>query len=112
MLELVRLYHEHGLTLTAGSDLPNQFVVPGLSLHQELELLAQTGLPALTVLRMATRNGAEALGALDRIGTAEVGKLADLVVLSADPLADIRNTRRIEAVVRHGRLFRPWDLMA
>jgi imidazolonepropionase-like amidohydrolase len=101
--ELVRRYHREGVLLSTGSDLPQPWTIPGVSLHEEMELLVAAGIPTIDVLTMATRNGAEALGLLPDLGTVEVGKVADLVILGADPLADIRNTRRIELVVRRGR---------
>jgi imidazolonepropionase-like amidohydrolase len=104
LIQLVKLYHDSGVKLLAGSDLPNPWVVPGASLHQELELLASAGIPPLDVLKLATRNGAEALGLLDELGTLEVGKRADMVLLSANPAADIGATRRIEAVIQNGRV--------
>ena len=70
-----------------------------------MALLVGAGIPALQVLKMATRNGAEALGVLDSLGAVAVGKRADLVLLSADPVTDIRNTRRIELVMRGGREY-------
>jgi imidazolonepropionase-like amidohydrolase len=109
---LVRRYHQGGVLLAAGSDTPQAWTVPGVSLHEELELLVEAGIPPLEVLRIATRNGAEALGLLDRVGTVEAGKRADLLILSADPVADVRNTRRIERVVQGGRLLRPAALLA
>jgi len=105
MEALVRRYHEGGVLLAAGSDLPNAWTIPGVSLHEEMELLVQAGIPAPEVIRIATRNGAEALGLLDELGTVEVGKHADLLVLTADPTADIRNTRSIEAVIQGGRVL-------
>jgi imidazolonepropionase-like amidohydrolase len=111
LAELVRRYHEAGVLLSAGSDLPNAWVIPGVSLHQELELLVEAGIPADEVLQIATRNAAAALGILDETGTVEPGKRADLVVLNADPIADIRNTRRIELVIQEGRLLRPAHLL-
>jgi imidazolonepropionase-like amidohydrolase len=106
LLELTRRYHEGGMLLTVGSDLPNQWVVPGWSLHREMQLLVEAGIPAAEVLQMATRNGAMALGLTDR-GTIERGKLADLVVLCADPLADIGNTMRLESVWQGGVRIAP-----
>ncbi len=103
MLALTRRLYEGGVLLTAGSDVTNAWVIPGESLHQELELLVEAGIPPLQVLRIATRNGAEALGILDDAGTLEPGKRADLVLLDADPLADVRNTRSIRAVMQGGR---------
>jgi imidazolonepropionase-like amidohydrolase len=102
LLELVKLYHGRGVTLLAGSDLPNPWVIPGISFHQELALLAEAGIPPRDILRIATHNGAEALGILGDAGTLEPGKRADVIVLSADPLADIRNTRGIEKVMQGG----------
>jgi imidazolonepropionase-like amidohydrolase len=69
-----------------------------------MELLVDAGIPPLQVLKLATHNGAEALGLLDTVGTITVGKQADLVLLSADPVRDIRNTRHIEAVIEAGRI--------
>lgn len=94
-----------GVKLLAGTDTPQPFVFPGFSLHEELELLVRAGLTPLEALRTATLNPAEFLGALDSLGTVAQGKVADLVLLDADPLADIRNTRRISAVIANGRLF-------
>jgi imidazolonepropionase-like amidohydrolase len=102
LLELVRVYEEEGVPLLAGSDLPNPWVVPGAGLHRELELLVSAGLSPLRVLTIATGSAAAAFG-WDDAGTLEPGKRADFVVLEADPLDDIRNTRRIEAVYVSGR---------
>jgi beta-lactamase class D/imidazolonepropionase-like amidohydrolase len=108
--EMIRRYHGAGVLLAAGSDLPNAWTIPGVSLHEELELLADAGIPPLEVLTIATRNGAEVLGLLDETGTVEPGKRADLLVLAADPSLDIRNTRTIELVIQGGRLVEPLDL--
>jgi hypothetical protein len=112
VLRLVRRYHEAGVPLCAGSDVPNPWVVPGAGLHDELELLVSAGLPPLDVLRLATLNGAEAMGLLAERGTIEPGKAADLVVLAADPVADIRNTRTIRMVIQDGRMLDPAALIA
>ncbi len=110
MLELVKRYHGAGALLTTGSDFPNPLVIPGASLHDEMELLVQAGIPPAEVVRIATRNGAEALGLLSEAGTVAVGKRADLVVLDADPTADIANIRRIETVFLGGREYSPGEL--
>lgn len=94
-----------GVKLLAGTDTPQPFVYPGFSLHEELALLVQSGLTPLEALRTATYNAADYLGALDSLGTVTTGKIADLVLLDADPLVDIRNTHRISAVIANGRLF-------
>jgi imidazolonepropionase-like amidohydrolase len=85
-------------------------LVPGLSLHEELALLVEAGLTPLEAVRTATVNPAKVLGMADSLGTIEADKLADLVLLDANPLADIANTWRIRAVVANGRLYRRADL--
>lgn len=102
----IRNYKQLGGRIAAGTDTPNQFVVPGSSLHRELELYVAAGLTPAVALRTATADAAELLGVAERTGTIDVGKDADLVLLDGDPLADIRNTRRIVAVVRGGVIVR------
>lgn len=109
-VENTRLLHEAGVVLLAATDVGIPMLVPGLSLHEELVLLTEAGLTPLEALRTATLNPAGVLGMADSVGTIEVGKLADLVLLDANPLADITNTRRIRAVVADGRLYRRADL--
>jgi imidazolonepropionase-like amidohydrolase len=92
-----------GVHLLAGTDTGDPYVVPGFALHDELRLLVEAGLSPLVAIRSATLEPALALGVSATMGSIESGKVADLVILSADPLADIRNTRRIAAVVLHGR---------
>ena len=94
-----------GVGLLAGTDAPRAFVYPGFSLHEELALLVRSGLTPLEALRTATYNPASFLGALDSLGTIGEGKIADLVLLDADPLEDIGNTKRISAVIANGRVF-------
>lgn len=108
--ENARLLHEAGVVLLAGSDVGIPAVVPGISLHEELVLLVEAGLTPLEALRTATLNPARVLGRSDSLGSIEAGKLADLVLLDADPLAAIANTQRIRAVVADGRLYRRADL--
>ena len=91
--------------MLAGSDSPNPFVYPGFSLHDELGLLVRAGLTPAQALRTATINPATFLGVTDSLGTVAPGKVADLVLLDANPLADIANTKRIRAVIQGGRLL-------
>jgi imidazolonepropionase-like amidohydrolase len=105
--ELTGLLQRAGVPLLAGTDTPEPFVPPGFSLHQELELLVQSGLSPAAALAAATINNARALNQQDRLGTVAAGKLADIVILNADPTVDIRNTRRIHAVVRGGMICDP-----
>lgn len=107
VLAIARAYHERGVRLGAGSDVGNSWMTPGVSLHHELGLFQEAGIPPLEVLCLATRNGAEALGLAGELGTIEPGKRADLVVLRADPSVDIRATRAIVAVIQGGRRVEP-----
>jgi imidazolonepropionase-like amidohydrolase len=102
--------HRAGVPLLAGSDIGNPFVFPGFSLHDELELFVQAGLSPLEALQAATLNPARYLGLTGSLGTIEEGKLADLVLLDANPLEDIGHTRRIAAVVTNGR-YLPRDVL-
>lgn len=105
-----RLMHRVGIPMLAGTDVNDlfglhQFLTPGISLHDELALFVQIGMTPLEALRTATINPAQYWRATDSLGTVESGKLADLVLLDADPLVDIHNTTRIHAVVANGRYF-------
>jgi imidazolonepropionase-like amidohydrolase len=108
--EIVGMAAEEGVPMLAGTDTPNAFVVPGFSLHDEMELLVESGLLPLEALQAATINPARFLGAADSLGTVEAGKMADLVLLEANPLEDIRHTQRISAVVLDGQLLRRDEL--
>jgi hypothetical protein len=108
---MVRRYHEAGLRLTVGTDAPTPWIVPGPSLHEEMRLLVDAGIPPADVLRMATHDAALGLRRESEIGSVRPGLRADLVVLARDPLADIRNTRSIELVVQGGVVLRPQDLL-
>ncbi|HZW50280.1 MAG TPA: amidohydrolase family protein, partial [Rudaea sp.] len=107
---VVRILHAAGVTVLAGTDSPMPRGYPGYALHDELELLAGCGLSSAQVLRAATLGATELLGIEASSGTVEVGKRADLVLLDANPLADVRNLRRIRAVVLGGRLLTGSDL--
>jgi hypothetical protein len=111
-LALVADLHRAGVLLTVGSDTMNPWMTPGVATHRELELLALAGIPPAEVLSIATRNGAEALGVLHLTGTVEPGKAADLLLLRADPLADVANLREIELVLRAGVPLEPEALLA
>lgn len=106
-LQLVRKMNEAGVPIMAGTDstylMPNLYY--GFSLHEELQLLVKAGLSPLQALQAATINPARYLENENKQGTVEVGKLADLVLLDANPLADIRNTTQIHAVVMNGHLI-------
>jgi imidazolonepropionase-like amidohydrolase len=109
-LQNVRLLNEAGVLLLAGTDVGVPLQVPGISLHVELERLVEAGLSPLEALQTATLNPARVLRMADSLGSIGPGKLADLVLLEANPLDNIRNTQRIRAVVADGRLYRRADL--
>jgi imidazolonepropionase-like amidohydrolase len=94
-----------GVKILAGTDTAAPFVYPGFSLHQELALLVQAGLTPMQALQSATSRAAEFMGKNATQGTIEKGKVADLLLLDADPLADIHNTSRIRGVVVRGKMF-------
>lgn len=100
---LLRVHHA-GITIAAGSDAGNIGSLHGPGLHRELELMASAGLTPAQVLVAATRGSAEVTGRGDEIGRLKPGMLADLVVLNANPLADIRNTRHMVMVMKGGQV--------
>jgi imidazolonepropionase-like amidohydrolase len=105
LLALVKLMYDRGVLLTAGTDTPFPWIIPGVSFHEELRLLAEAGIPIPAVLRMATINAGLALK--QNIGSVEPGREADLVILTANPLLSLQNTERIEFVIKAGQLYRP-----
>lgn len=109
--ELTGKLYRAGVPLLAGTDAPEPQVTPGFSLHQELEMLVESGLPPAAALKAATLNNATALRQEKVLGTIAPGKLADIVLLSANPLEDIRHTRRIDLVVRAGLVCRPGEVL-
>jgi imidazolonepropionase-like amidohydrolase len=109
-LELVDAMRRAGVPFMAGSDGPDPYVFPGFSLHDELELLVKSGFNTTQALQAATFNPALFLGKLDKYGVVEKGHVADLVLLDADPLEDVRNTRKIAAVVLNGQYYPKEDL--
>lgn len=104
-LEIGRIMHRAGVKFLAGTDLANPYIFPGFSLHDELANLVGIGMTPLEALRAATLGPARFLGMTDSLGTVATGQVADLVVLEANPLEDIRSVGRIHAVVANGRLI-------
>lgn len=102
-LASVRAMYEAGVGLLAGTDVGNPYCFPGFGIHDELELLVEAGLTPMQALCTATRDAGRFMEM--NVGTVTAGKAADLVVLDADPLADIRNTRRVDSVITRGRLI-------
>lgn len=103
-LSLVQRLYKAGVPIGAGTDTPIGSALPGYSLHTELERLVDAGLPPREALKAATVRPAEFFGIEDQMGNLAVGQAADLVLLDANPLVDIRNTRRINTVISRGRV--------
>ncbi|MGH9752966.1 MAG: amidohydrolase family protein [Blastocatellia bacterium] len=111
-LQIVGEMRRAGVELLAGTDVLNPYCFPGFSLHDELALLVKAGLTPMEALQAATRNPARYLGLLDSLGTVEKGKIADLVLLEANPLAEISNTQKINAVIVGGKLIAKSEIEA
>ena len=104
-LRIVGKMNAAGVPIMAGTDTAAPFVFPGSSLHEELALLVEAGLTPMQALQAATKYPAEFLGKLQSQGTVEQGKVADLVLLDANPVDDIHNTQKILAVILRGKLL-------
>jgi imidazolonepropionase-like amidohydrolase len=110
-LEVVQLLYKAGVPFLAGTDTPpGVFVFPGFSLHEELQRFVAAGFTPLEALQTATLNPVRFLGMEDQLGTIEKGKLADLVLLNANPLENISNTQKIAAVIVNGHYYSGKDL--
>ena len=110
--DIVRQMRDAGVHLLAGTDTGAPFLFPGSVLHDELALLVSAGLTPMEALQSATKNPADFLGQSQLAGTIERGKFADLLLLDANPLDDIHNTRKISGVIVRGRLLNLRDLDA
>ena len=104
VLRLTKMMYDGGVKILSGTDLPNFGLIPGQSLHHELELLQETGISPSDIVRIATANGAQALGILDKVGTIQAGKEANMVILASNPMVNISNTKKIEAIINEGKL--------
>src|ERR1700719_3026857 len=105
-LQMVGAQHRAGVPFLAGTDTaPGVYIMPGFSLHDELANFVEAGFTPMESLQTATSNPAKFLGMESSYGSVETGKIADLVLLSANPLDDIHNTRKITLVIANGRLF-------
>jgi imidazolonepropionase-like amidohydrolase len=109
-LEVVREMKRAGVPILAGTD--GAYPQGGESLHGELELLVQAGLTPLEALQSATRDAAQFMGVSKGVGTVEQGKVGDLVLLDANPLENISNTRRIDGVFLQGQFLSKNELLA
>jgi imidazolonepropionase-like amidohydrolase len=105
VLANLKRMQEAGAIVAVGTDAGNIGTLHGPSLHREFELMAEAGLTPMQIIVDATRNAARVFSPNPQVGTVESGKLADLVILDADPLADIGNARRIDKVIKGGHVF-------
>src|SRR5712692_1499468 len=105
-LQMVGALHHAGVQFMAGTDTaPGVYIMPGFSLHDELANFVEAGFTPMESLQTATSNPAKFLGMESSYGSVEAGKIADLVLLAANPLQDIHNTQKITAVIATGRLY-------
>ncbi|HEU4562621.1 MAG TPA: amidohydrolase family protein, partial [Longimicrobium sp.] len=102
-LAVLKALSDGGVRVLMGTDAPQQFSVPGFSLHRELQRMAAAGMSPHDILATGTRNVGEYFRAQDRFGTIAAGQRADLVLLDADPLATVANLSRIGGVMVNGR---------
>jgi imidazolonepropionase-like amidohydrolase len=102
---LVAQMQQAGVKILAGTDSPAPYVFPGFALHEELAMLVEAGLTPMEALETATSGAAKFLGQDEVSGTIAPGKYADLLLLDANPLDNIRNTEKIRAVVLRGKLL-------
>ncbi len=105
MQQVVAELHKTGVTLICGTDLANPYVFAGIAVHEEMAFFQEAGIPTADVLRSATITPATFFGVAKRLGTVEVGKTASLVLVSANPLTDVRNALRIEGVFLRGKHY-------
>lgn len=105
MLDMTGRIHDSGIEIMAGTDCPIFFLTPGRSLHQELAMLVEAGLSPLEAIKAATINPAKYFNLQNELGAIKIDQWADLVILNANPLEDINNTKRINAVVKQGKYF-------
>ena len=103
VLAQIKLMKKAGIRFLAGTDYDNPYLYPGFSLHDELALFVEAGFTPMEALQTATVNPAKFLGTTDSLGTIEKGKIADMILLNADPLTDINNTKHIQAVFVNGK---------
>jgi imidazolonepropionase-like amidohydrolase len=110
-MENLKRLQEAGVTIAMGTDAGNIGTLHGPSIHREMKMMMESGLTPLEVLRSATVNGARALGLAEQAGEVEAGRLADLVILDADPLEDIGNLTKVYRTIKGGVVYDPEALM-
>jgi len=99
---VVNLMNKNGINFMAGTDTPIYFLTPGLSLHKEIQILVKSGLSNIEALKSSTYNPSKYFGLQHKLGSIKEGQIADLVILSENPLKNIENTKSIEVVIKNG----------
>ena len=103
-IEDIKRIAEKGINMVVGTDTGNDFIFPGYSLHEEMQILEMGGIDQMTILKMATLNAATMLDAQDSLGSIEIGKKADLLLLNKNPLESISNALEIQKVIKNGKI--------
>ncbi|MEP5613899.1 MAG: amidohydrolase family protein [Cyclobacteriaceae bacterium] len=101
-LEEIKVLNENGVNMVLGTDTGNTFIFTGYSLHEEMQIMEMGGIEPLEIIKMGTLNAAKMMSAQDSLGSIESGKLADLILLNANPLAAIGNSLNINTVIKNG----------
>ncbi len=111
---LTKSLSDSGVKLLAGSDSGayNSYTYPGISLHRELEVMVETGMSPLKALQTSAYNGAYFLKKEANYGTLDIGKVSDIVLLNANPLEDILNTKTVFRVVKGNSVYDPEEILA
>lgn len=116
-MKVIKRYYDAGGLITLGTDRPYLrrsflgFQIGGFSDHREMQLLSEAGIPNAEVLKIATINGAKAIGLSDRLGTIEVGKWGDLMIIKGNPIESIKNTRSVHIVIKAGVRYSTQELL-
>lgn len=113
VIELISFYNQGGQDLIlVGTDEPvYTSLLPGFAYHRELYAMQYFGIPTMSVIQAATINAARALGLENRLGSIDIGKEADILIINGDPISDIRNLRNIELVMKEGVIYDPIILL-
>ena len=116
-MKVIKRYFDAGGLITLGTDRPYLqsnflgFQMGGFSDHRELQLLSEAGIPNAEVIRIATINSARAIGISDRLGSIEIGKWGDLMIIKGDPISSIKNTRTVHTVIKGGVIYETKELL-
>jgi len=107
MMQDIKKLYDKGVNIVMGTDVGGRpYILPGISVHEEMELMQQGGIPPIDIIKISTHNAAKMLGILHKTGTIEQEKTADMVLLNENPLEDISNTLSIQQVIKDGTIQR------